>query len=94
MRLKPSLLLVAERLRALNGMAESRLSKLLFGNGNRLALLRRGGDMQSANVEDGLARLSALWPEGEPWPGPVPRPDPLAPRPLPEPRRRRPADVA
>ncbi|TGD91899.1 hypothetical protein [Methylobacterium nonmethylotrophicum] len=54
---------MADAYLSLTDTAESRLSKLLFENGNKFRLLRRGADMRSANVEDALARLSALWPE-------------------------------
>jgi hypothetical protein len=88
MRLKDQLLLVADRLVTVTGWPESRVSKLLFGKGNGLRALRRGADMHSANVEDGLSRLSALWPGGERWPCEVARPAPLAPRSLTTPIRR------
>ncbi|UHC20431.1 hypothetical protein LRS73_35240 (plasmid) [Methylobacterium currus] len=57
---------MADAFLSLTDTAESRLSKLLFENGNKFRLLRRGADMRSDNVEDALARLSALRPEGDP----------------------------
>ena len=80
MRLKAQLLAVVDAYASATGAPDSRVSRLLFGSGNRIRWLRHGRDMLSANVEDALQQLSDSWPEGAAWPCSVSRP---APRPLP-----------
>jgi hypothetical protein len=57
-------------------ISESRLSMLLFNDGKRIGLLRRGGDIGSRRLLDAFQWLSNHWPEGAHWPDDVPRPAP------------------
>ena len=79
MRLKQQLLAVSAAYCGAVNRSESRISTLVFGNGNRLRSLREGADMRSGNVEDALQWFSDRWPEGVAWPCGVPRPVPTPP---------------
>lgn len=68
------LLRVADAYAAARSLSESRVSTLVFGEGTRLAHLRRGGEMGARRVERGLEWLSANWPDGAAWPAEVVRP--------------------
>lgn len=79
MRLKQQFLVVAAAYVAADGRSESRISTLMFGNGQRLRSLRQGSGMLSDNLEDALQWLSDRWPEGLAWPVEVSRPTPTPP---------------
>jgi hypothetical protein len=57
-------------------ISESRLSMLLFNDGKRIGLLRRGGDIGSRRLQDAFQWLSDHWPSGAEWPADIPRPAP------------------
>jgi hypothetical protein len=47
---------------------------LLFNDGKRIGLLRRGGDIGSRRLQEALQWLSDHWPAGAEWPSDIPRP--------------------
>lgn len=59
---------------AARGISEGRLSTLVFGSGNRIKMLRNGGDMGSRTIENTFVWFSANWPENAEWPSCVERP--------------------
>ncbi|HEV2557386.1 MAG TPA: hypothetical protein VGU45_02045 [Microvirga sp.] len=55
-------------------ISEARLSTLLFNDGKRIDLLRRGGDITSRRLVSAFHWFSNNWPAEAQWPTQVPRP--------------------
>jgi len=68
------LLLVAAAYAAARSLSESRVSKLVFGDGTRLKHLRGGGDMGARRLEKAMEWFSSNWPDAAAWPADIPRP--------------------
>lgn len=62
------------------GYSEGTASRLALGNGYRIERIKAGARTSIQALQSGVERLSAIWPESEPWPEDVwPRPaDPKA----------------
>ncbi|KAB7782133.1 hypothetical protein [Methylorubrum populi] len=50
------------------------MSTMMFNDGKRIGLLRKGGDIGSRSLVVAFQWLSDRWPEGAVWPDDVPRP--------------------
>jgi len=59
-------------------LRESSLSTYIFGNGQKIAILRSGGDLGTKQFEKAMRWLSKHWPDDTPWPSDITRPAPLA----------------
>jgi hypothetical protein len=63
-------------------LSESRVSKLVFGDGQKLTSLSNGADLNTRRFEAAMQWFSDHWPEGAAWPEAVPRPIPSASHPV------------
>jgi len=73
------LLRVVDAYREAHRVSDPRVSTLMFNDGKRIGLLRKGGDIGSRSLVIAFQWLSDHWPEGAVWPADVPRPDPTVP---------------
>ena len=73
------LLRVVDAYREVHRVSDPRVSTLMFNDGKRIGLLRKGGDIGSRSLVIAFQWLSDRWPEGATWPTDVPRPEPTAP---------------
>ena len=61
---------------AARGLSRSRVSTIVFGDGQKLDQIEGGADLTTRRYEAALRWFAANWPEGAPWPRGVPRPKP------------------
>lgn len=65
---------LVERFAEGKGLSESTVSLRLFNDGQRLKLLREGGDLGVRKVDTAIQFMSDNWPEGVAWPRHIKRP--------------------
>lgn len=77
MDLRSRLLLIADAYAEARGLSAARVATLVFNDGQALARIRAGGDVQTATWERAMRWFSANWPEAAAWPAGIERPPAL-----------------
>jgi len=65
---------LVERYAAVKGLSESTVSLRLFNDGQRLKIMRDGGDLGLRKTAAAVQQMSDDWPEGVAWPKGIKRP--------------------
>jgi hypothetical protein len=64
---------LVERFGAATGLAEATISTRLFNDGDRIRMLRSGGDLGARKLAKAWEWLSDNWPTDAKWPAEIPR---------------------